>query len=128
MLKRKPIAIHLADCSRSASSNTIIGDFPPNSSETFLRFEAEAAEAIVRPVAVEPVKATLLMPLCSEIALPTLEPKPFTTLTTPEGKPASIESSASFCAVSGVISAGFITMVLPAARAGATFQANIMIG
>ena len=43
-------------------------------------------------------------------------------LTTPSGMPASAISSAIFRVDSGVISAGFITMVLPAASAGAIFQ------
>ncbi len=37
-------------------------------------------------------------------------------------------SSASFSAVSGVISEGFITTQLPAASAGASFQAAIISG
>ena len=43
-------------------------------------------------------------------------------LTTPAGMPASRISSAIFNVVSGVISAGLSTMVLPAASAGAIFQ------
>ena len=42
--------------------------------------------------------------------------------TTPSGMPASDINSAIFSEDSGVISAGFITMQLPAARAGAIFQ------
>ena len=43
---------------------------------------------------------------------------------TPFGKPICAASSPSIVAVCGVISDGFATTVLPAARAGATFQVN----
>ena len=46
---------------RSASGKTICGDFPPSSSVTLLMFSA-AAWATARPVAVEPVNATLSTP------------------------------------------------------------------
>ena len=36
----------------------------------------------------DPVKATLLMSMCSEMAAPAVGPKPLTILTTPAGKPA----------------------------------------
>ncbi len=49
-------------------------------------------------------------------------------LSTPGGSPASAASSAKSRAVSGVVSAGFSTTVLPVASAGATFQASIIIG
>ena len=45
-----------------------------------------------------------------------------TTLKTPSGSPASWQSSANLSAVSGVCDAGLITMVLPAASAGAIFH------
>ena len=63
-----------------------------------------------RPVAVLPVKAILAMPGCSAMYWPATLPKPGTMLTTPSGMPASAISSAIFSDVSGVISAGFITM------------------
>ena len=44
----------------SASGNTMLADLPPNSRETFFRLEVAAAAMILRPVAVEPVKATYL--------------------------------------------------------------------
>ena len=60
-------------------------------------------------------------------ALPTLAPCPTITFTTPSGNsPAMISAISS--AVSGVCSEGFITTVLPPARAGASFQAIIIIG
>ena len=48
--------------------------------------------------------------------------------TTPGGSSASWITWASSNAVSGVVSAGFSTTVLPAASAGASFQAAINMG
>ena len=48
--------------------------------------------------------------------------------TTPGGSPISEQISANASAVSGVYSAGFSTTVLPAASAGAIFQASISRG
>ncbi len=49
-------------------------------------------------------------------------------MTTPAGKPASRASSPSRIAVSGVQLAGLRMQVLPAARAGPSFQLAISIG
>ena len=49
-------------------------------------------------------------------------------LTTPGGMPASTMSSATRSELSGVSSAGFMTTVLPAARAGPIFQLQNMSG
>ena len=49
-------------------------------------------------------------------------------LITPSGTPASLAIRAKRRAVSGVCSAGFITTVHPAARAGAHFHATLTIG
>jgi hypothetical protein len=49
-------------------------------------------------------------------------------LTTPSGIPASVINSAILNADNGVYSAVFITIVHPAARLGANFQACIKIG
>jgi hypothetical protein len=48
--------------------------------------------------------------------------------TTPGGRSACWQTSANSSAVSGVVSAGLRTTVLPVARAGATFHASISIG
>ena len=48
--------------------------------------------------------------------------------TTPSGNPASAHNWANSSAVSGVVSAGLSTTVFPAARAGAIFHDNIIIG
>src|SRR5262249_31268981 len=45
--------------SRSASEKKMFGDFPPSSSETFLRLESATPFNIARPVSVPPVNATL---------------------------------------------------------------------
>ena len=57
-----------------------------------------------------------------------MSPAPVTMLTTPGGRSASAMISASTRIDSGVVSAGLITTVLPAARAGAIFQAAISSG
>ena len=49
-------------------------------------------------------------------------------LTAPGGSPASTQIAAKASAVKGVYSAGFNTTVLPAASAGAIFQASISSG
>ena len=80
------------------------------------------------PTSVDPVKATLATSGCSASRVPTTEPLPVTTCRTPSGRPASRPSSARRSAVSGVISAGFTTMVLPVARAGPTFHEVMATG
>ena len=83
---------------------------------------------IRRPVVVSPVKATLRMRLCCASGAPASMPKPLTMFTTPAGRSACCRISANSRAVSGVVSAGFSTTVLPAARAGATFHASMSSG
>ena len=55
-------------------------------------------------------------------------PSPGTTANTPAGSSASWQISARSSAVSGVVSAGLSTEVLPQASAGATFQAAMSRG
>ena len=59
---------------------------------------------------------------------PAWAPRPISTLSTPAGMPASMVSSARRRVVSGVSSAGLMTMVQPQARAGMTFHRAIIIG
>ncbi len=80
-----------------------------------------------RPTSVEPVKAILSTSGCSTSSFP-VSPSPVITFKTPGGRPAACASSANARAVSGVNSAGFKTMVQPAASAGATFHATISSG
>ena len=83
---------------------------------------------IFLPVAVSPVRETMLTSSCLQIAPPTSAPGPVTTLKTPSGIPTFNAAFAISIEVSGVIEAGFNTTVLPAARAGPTFQAAIRNG
>ncbi len=112
--------------SMSASSKTMNGDLPPSSSVRLLPLPAVASR-IARPTSVEPVKATLSTPGCATSAAP-VAPAPVTIFTTPAGSPISTQICAKRSAVSGVCSAGFSTTVLPAASAGAIFQASISSG
>ena len=116
-----------AAASTSASANTMLALLPPSSRVT--RFTCSAHPAMMRlPTAVDPVKATLRTVGCSTSRQPASVPVPTTTFSTPSGMPASSASSAMRIVVSGVISAGFSTAVLPAARAGPIFHDAISIG
>src|SRR3954454_10584144 len=117
----------LAAASTSASAKTTLADLPPSSSVTRL-IVAAAPAAIERPTSVEPVNAIFATSGCSTSRVPHSRPGPATTLTTPSGSPASTASFSNSTAVSGVSSAGFSTIVLPAARAGASFHAAIVSG
>jgi hypothetical protein len=72
------------------------------------------------PVATDPVKLIASTSGAATTAAPTTSPRPWTTLNTPGGMPASIASSAIKTAAIGVCSAGFMTTLLPAASARAT--------
>ena len=87
----------------------------------------ERARRSALPTSVEPVNATLSTPGWATSAAP-MSPAPVSTLTTPGGRPACWQTSASTSAVSGVVSAGLSTTVLPAASAGAIFHAAISSG
>ena len=105
----------------------MFGLLPPSSNVS--RFSvAAASRMMICAVSCSPVKAILSTPGCLTIAAPAVGPKPGTTLITPSGMPAFCASRAIRRQVSGVCSAGFITIVQPAARAGPHFQATISIG
>ena len=104
----------------------MLAALPPSSRVTFLSVPATDL-AIALPTSVEPVKATLSTSGCSTSARP-VSPAPVTMLTTPGGRSACWQISANSSAVSGVVSAGLSTTVLPAASAGAIFQASISSG
>src|SRR6266478_3761806 len=113
--------------SQSASAKNTLGDFPPSSSVT--RFSVSAALfTMILPTAALPVNAILSTPGWLTSAAPATSPTPFTTFTTPGGKPTSSSQFANSSAVSGVCSAGFRTQVQPAASAGANFHAAISSG
>src|SRR5512138_2872566 len=74
------------------------------------------------PVASDPVNATFATSGCSTSGAPTSGPNPVTTLTTPGGKPASSTSFMNSSTDADVNSDGLMTIVLPAASAGASFH------
>ena len=96
------------------------GSLPPISRFTRAIRSMHAA-ATFFPVSTEPVKATPSMPWCEEIAPPT-SPAPATMLTAPGGMWSKTPAIARV--ESGVTSDGLQTAELPAARAGASFQAR----
>ncbi len=105
----------------------MLGLLPPSSKVSRLSVWL-ASFMMICAVLYSPVKATLSTPGCLTIAAPAVGPKPGTTLITPSGMPAFCASRASRKQVSGVCSAGFITIVQPAANAGPHFQAVISMG
>ncbi|MNY44319.1 hypothetical protein D3C86_1793350 [compost metagenome] len=108
------------------SSKKMFGDLPPSSTVLGMMFSA-AQCMMCAPTGVEPVKAILAMRLLVARASPASRPKPWTMFSTPAGSRSAI-SSAKTMIDSGVCSAGLSTMQLPAARAGASFQAAISSG
>ena len=80
-----------------------------------------------RPVAVEPVKKTPLTSGCSTNAEPT-SPKPWTTLMTPSGSPASAKNSATMAHAVAANSEGFHTTVFPAATMCASAIDEMSVG
>ncbi len=104
----------------------MFGDLPPSSVVDGMMFCA-AYCMISRPVTVSPVKAILAIRLLVASALPISAPGPLTTLITPSGRISS-SSSISLRIDHGVGLAGFSTTALPAASAGASFQAAISSG
>ncbi len=112
--------------SQGISSKKMLADLPPSSSVAGITFFA-AASATVYPTAVEPVNASLRISGWSSMYWPAVEPWPVMMLSTPSGRT---------CAISFVISRrlteveedGFIITQLPAASAGAIFQAAISSG
>ena len=104
---------------------TTKGDLPPSSSDSRLP-EPAVTRAMPRPTSVEPVKAILSTPAATSAS--PVAPSPVTMFTTPAGRPTWAQISAKASAVRGVYSAGFSTTQLPAASAGATFQASISSG
>ncbi len=111
--------------SRSASSQTMLADLPPSSSETF--FSVPPASDMMRlPTSLLPVSETLSTSGCRHKASPIEPPGPVMTLMTPFGKPAWLARLATASADSGVVEAGFSTIVLPVTSAWDNFQSAIM--
>jgi len=80
-----------------------------------------------RPVSVEPVNDTALMPGWFTIAAPT-SPSPCTSWMTSAGSPASSRISTRTVAVWGTSSAGLNTHAFPHKNAGNIFQVGMAIG
>ena len=83
------------------------------------------------PTSVEPVKPTLRtsgFPVSSRPISGASAASPVTIESTPGGRPASSASTATARAESGVCSAGFSTIVHPAASAGAALRVTIAEG
>ena len=80
------------------------------------------------PTAVLPVKLTMSTSGDFTSAAPASAPDPVTMLTTPGGKPTSSITRPSSSTLSGSCGAGLTTTVLPAAKAGATLPAMLVIG
>ena len=114
-----------AAASTSASSNTNTGAFPPSSRWTRFNWSAAAA-ATSLPARMLPVTETICGTGCDTSALP-VSRSPQSTLNTPGGRN-SEASSASRTVVTGVVSDGLSTTVLPAASAGPTFHTAIISG
>jgi len=121
-----PLTMPSTAWSSGASSKTMLAAFPPSSSVSRLPVPA-SCRWMRLPTSVEPVNATLRTAGWPTTSAP-VSPAPVTMLTTPGGSSACWQMSANSIAVSGVVSAGFRTTVLPAASAGAIFQASISSG
>src|SRR4029077_19909592 len=113
--------------SRSASSNTIKGAFPPNSRESFLIVPAHCSISTL-PTSVEPVNESFLTMGFDVSSAPISFAGPVITLNTPLGTPARPASSASASAEKGVCPAGFNTTVQPAPIAGPALRVVIASG
>ncbi len=125
-LKKMPLTMPSTAWSIGASSKTMLAALPPNSRVTRLSVPA-TVRAIDLPTSVDPVNATLSMSWWAIRARP-VSPAPVMMLTTPGGRSACWQISANSSAVSGVVSAGLSTTVLPQASAGAIFQDSISSG
>ena len=130
LLRNLQISAPATASSRSASSKTMNGALPPSSSDTFFTCFAHCAISSF-PTSVEPVKPSLRtigLPVSSPPITGASSAAPVTSWKTPSGRPASRPSCAIASAVSGVCSAGFSTIVQPAASAGADLRVGIAAG
>jgi hypothetical protein len=100
---------------------------PPSSSDTFFTV-AEHCDISSLPTAVEPVKLSLRTIGLLVSSPPIGLESPVTTETTPAGTPARSASTHMASAEYGVSSEGLITIVQPAASAGATLRAIMAVG
>ena len=106
------------------------GALPPSSSETFFTPAAHWAISSF-PTSVEPVKPSFRtsgLPVSTRPITGASSAEPVTIPSTPSGRPASSPRRATASAESGVCSAGFSTIVQPAASAGAALRVTIAAG
>lgn len=123
----KTIVACSAAKSKSASGKIILADFPPSYNVIGFRLDLWEFLMIRYPTAVDPVNDILSTKWCWHRVYPVYA-SPGIMLTTPGGNPASLMNWQIINAVKGVCSAGFKTIVHPAAKAGAIFQHNINNG
>src|SRR6202007_3337291 len=111
----------------SASSKTMNGALPPNSSDSFLTVPAHSPISNL-PTSVEPVKVNLRT-IGFEVSSPPISfDGPVTQEKTPFGTPARSASSHRAKAENGVAVAGFNTIAPPAGRAGPALRGLIAAG
>src|SRR4051812_6833322 len=103
------------------------GALPPSSSETFLTVLAHCFMSSL-PTSVEPVKVNLRTIGLDVSSFPIGPAEPVTHDRTPFGTPARSASSHSASAEYGVMDAGLMTIVQPAASAGPALRVIIAFG
>ena len=113
--------------SKSASSKTMKGAFPPNSMDVLFTVAAQSAINFF-PMGVDPVNVNFFTIGLEVISFPISEVFPTTMFMTPLGTPALTASSVNARADNGVAFAGLHTTVQPAANAGAIFLVSMAFG
>src|SRR6266566_1967553 len=117
----------LTAISMSASSKTMNGALPPNSSDIFFIVPAHCCISNL-PTSVEPVKVNLRT-VGFEVSSPPISfDGPVTQENTPFGRPARSANSHKANAENGVAVAGFSTIVQPAASAVPALRVIIAAG
>ena len=109
----------------SSPGSMMPASLPPSSSVTGVTPAAALAMTFL-PVAIEPVKTILSMPLCPVSSAPSSSP-PEMTLTSPGGS-ASFNSSTILSVLRGVNGDGLMTTVLPVRIPGTMCQIAIITG
>jgi hypothetical protein len=127
MWKVQVLAICWAALSRSAPSSTTAAPLPPSSVMIRLNPVAAASE-IIRPTRLLPVKLTMVTSGDATSASPTSGVDPSTRLTTPGGKPASLNALIISMTPRGSWWAGLTMTVLPVTRAGAILPTTLLSG
>ena len=127
VLRSLPSSAWVSATSMSASSVTMNAASPPSSiiGRTIL---AAAWPRIWEPTPVDPVKEIPRTAEWSAQAWVMTLAEPWTTFSTPSGRPASCSVDSQRFTASGAFSETRATTVFPAARAGATFRAWIETG